>query len=89
MFSVVDVHRHDGVEGPLRNLEKKGYLAHDQDGRSYVYRAEIGEGEVAARTALVSAWCSATRSMPPCDPADAVMKAAMERLRFECGDLSR
>ncbi len=45
--------------------------------------------EVAARTALVSAWCSATRSMPPCDPADAVMKAAMERLRFECGDLSR
>jgi BlaI family transcriptional regulator, penicillinase repressor len=33
----------------LRRLEEKGYLAHDVEGRTFIYRAALGRGIVAGR----------------------------------------
>lgn len=35
----------------LRTLEQKGYIAHEEDGRAYVYRPLIGESD-AAKSAI-------------------------------------
>ena len=43
----------------LRNLEEKGYVTHDVDGRTYVYRAVDSKRNVAVRAAqqLIERFC--------------------------------
>ena len=44
----------------LRRLEGKGYVAHDVDGRTYVYRALVEQNNVAASAvrSIVDRFCS-------------------------------
>lgn len=44
----------------LRRLEEKGYVAHDVDGRTYVYRSVVEQNNVAASAvrSIVDRFCS-------------------------------
>jgi predicted transcriptional regulator len=48
------------VRTVLRRLEEKGYVNHDVDGRTYVYRATHPRGKVAAKAVqrIVDSFCN-------------------------------
>jgi BlaI family transcriptional regulator, penicillinase repressor len=48
------------VRTVLRRLEEKGYVSHDVDGRTYVYRATHPRGKVAAKAVqrIVDSFCN-------------------------------
>ena len=60
------------VATTLSHLEKKGFLTHDVDVRTYIYRPLIQENEVSksmcsSHKAGVGAWTLATPTKKPCE----------------------